>query len=633
MLDLQGDTLALGGGDQLTVFEHNAGSWSDPMIVPAEEGLPGGFITSVVFAGNHLVVSRARGVTNLFFPMGTGTGVELAVFEPDPGAASGWAKGASLLSGRSDLGLLRLAARGDRLAALAYPSSIFGAIGTHEYGRVELHVFEAGADGLTPVADHELAPFRAFLPLETGAYLTSFMNRAPAPSIAVGEILAGLPQSDSEGTADWVIRVFDEDNTSDGEPWSSADSIRGPGEPEALGQSLDMSGSFLAAGVPGDDSEGIDSGSVMVWFNESFGGTPVWRPLGRIVSPGAEGGGGFGSSVSIINKDTDRALLAVGAPFEDGERGKVYLFAIRADPLAVYADSTIEFLGEATSADSRSASDSFGWAVDLVQGTGTAIRLAVGCPGFDISGISNMGAVYLFDLPADDSATWVEIKRIVQPVVAKFFGSTLAQFSDTLVVGRSTSLEGGGQSGRVFLFEEDEGGTDIWGLDETLAAPSDAPEGFGSPVATDETLQTLAVGAPGRDTSGAVYIYSEKGTDTWSELLVANGGADGPSFGSSIAINRLRLVVGVPGHPSGGAYRLYDFPEDFAVAEALFGEGPELASWGLRHGAPRLAKPGETVLWGQAVAISEPHFAVSDPARGAGSVRPYRRSSYEFWAM
>ena len=193
---------------------------------------------------------------------------------------------------------------------------------------------------------------------------------------------------------------------------------------------------------------------------------------------------------------------------------------------------------------------------DLLSQFGSALAinnntLFVGAPMHDSFGV-NAGAVYVF---AFDGLSWVQRQKLIgaDTVPGDRFGSALALNDNWLAVSAPLHSSPGGPGGAVYLFQFD--GVS-WVQRYKVGAPDTiAGDRFGSALALDDGW--LAVSAPLHrfvgSASGAVYLFEFNGT-AWAQRqkLVASDTAGSDQFGSALALENRRLVVGAPLHNSNG---------------------------------------------------------------------------------
>jgi FG-GAP repeat len=166
-------------------------------------------------------------------------------------------------------------------------------------------------------------------------------------------------------------------------------------------------------------------------------------------------------------------------------------------------------------------------------------------------------------LPGDGAAArsspfWLEEARLFagDNLLYDNFATAVDVWGDTAVVGARSDEHLGVASGSAYVFGL-EGGAWIEGAKLLAAGRADGDD-FGRGVAIDG--DTIAIGAPGAATGGAVVVFVRAG-DTWVEqqTLVPSDGAQGDSFGESVALSGDSIVVGAPddddaGFRSGAAY-------------------------------------------------------------------------------
>lgn len=212
------------------------------------------------------------------------------------------------------------------------------------------------------------------------------------------------------------------------------------------------------------------------------------------------------------------------------------------------------------SAPDGAASANFGWAVSI-----HGDFAAVGAPGAS----SGRGAVDVFRFRRTDGREfWEFVRRIAPTDLASgaAFGTSVSLSGDTLVVGAPESDQDGSNAGAVYVFERNRDGADAWGpLCRVRSSDLNAGDRFGFSVSLD--LNLLAVGAygekPGGVSKGAAYVFHRNAGAEWFgqvARLLASDGAAGDEFGSAVAVDGDRVVVGAPaddnenGTDAGAAY-------------------------------------------------------------------------------
>ncbi len=162
----------------------------------------------------------------------------------------------------------------------------------------------------------------------------------------------------------------------------------------------------------------------------------------------------------------------------------------------------------------------------------------------DANGV-NSGAVYLFSKDQGGTNNWGQIKKFVGEAANDHFGYDVAVSGDTVAVGAPYQDAAGTDRGAVYLYYKDQGGAGNWGLFKKLNYPGvssgNALFGFQIDLAGD----ILIVGAPYDDTNltdaGYVYVFSrnEGGNDNWGQLatIVPNTPGETDYFGYSVSVS------------------------------------------------------------------------------------------------
>jgi hypothetical protein len=223
-----------------------------------------------------------------------------------------------------------------------------------------------------------------------------------------------------------------------------------------------------------------------------------------------------------------------------------------------------------------------------------------------------------------DSEDWVEeaILTASDGELGDAFGFDLALSVEYLFVGTFSVANEDGTRGAVYVFR-DEGG--FWNELAKLTPPDDRAMWFGRAVAADGDV--LVVGAAGDDGgAGAAYVYRRDG-DAWNyaQRLTASEATPYDRFGTSLAMDGDRIVIGAPTHPG----------EESNSGEAYVFE-PDGGQWVERARlAPNDVRTGDE--FGHLVAVSGDRIAVAAVSgdifgRAPGSVYLFERDG-DGWAQ
>ncbi len=445
---------------------------------------------------------------------------------------------------------------------------------------------------------------------ETGTYRPYLSSFLPKPSLAGDRLALGFGDTNRVGRlTGGAITVLRADAGGSNQ-WGTEQIIQDQGTPVGFGDALAMSRLMMVSGMPRDNARGTNTGSAYVWTladNESYRG---WIPVAKLNHPTANTGDRFGESVAIFNASSLGSSVVVGAPGVFSDKGHVVCFGVDT------------FNGQSVPAQilqpsSHTNASRFGAAVATYLAW-----IAVGAPDHP-----GGGAVYLATVNASN-ASWEIVRTNFPPSSGIGYGSRVAMHANNLAVSRPYT---NGVGRRVFMHRKDAGGTNAWGLSQTLLSPTNSPAGFGESVAFFPTFgesSILAVGATGSvGQAGAVFVYLSTPTTTnqWMLYATINGPAeDGPTFGSSLAFSDGLLSVGAPGAGTGGRVRLY----------SLF-NWPDYAATNVTIIATRNGAAGEQL--GKSVAAGSFYTVAGAPMNGtngpnAGALDSFRVGSYEYWA-
>ena len=260
----------------------------------------------------------------------------------------------------------------------------------------------------------------------------------------------------------------------------------------------------------------------------------------------------------------DGDTIVVGAKRNGGEglnAGAAYVFA---QPESGWADATET--AKLTASDAA-LYDTFGRSVAVSGGT-----IVVGAPSSDQAG-GWSGAAYLFVKP---DGGWVNATETAQLQASdagedQCFGQSVAADGDTVVVGVYTFCTPDYPSGTVYVFVRPSSGwTTTTETAQLTASNGHSLDEFGSPVAIYG--DTIVVGAVLHDANGfgagSVYVFvrpdSGWSSDTETAQLHATDAETNANFGFSVAISGDTIAVGSLRDPDdasdGGAVYVYVEP-------------------------------------------------------------------------
>lgn len=305
--------------------------------------------------------------------------------------------------------------------------------------------------------------------------------------------------------------------------WTPQAELRAPNATatDFFGNSVALHGDTVLVGAYNYGSDFLERGAVFA-FRRS--GTAWSTPI-RLIAPGADFDGQFGSSVAL---SATRAI--VGARWDstaDFHSGAAYVFADTGTGWALL---------ESLTASDALTSGEFGAAVAL-DGT-TAV---IGAPDAQRVSGSYAGAAYFFvesgnDWPQQDDVDGGDDASL------DLFGYSMAVSGDTLVVGAPHEFLANAPDVAAFVYART---GEEWVLQASLSAPDGFPaKHFGSAVAIDG--DTIAVGTWYDE---AVNIFTRAdGVWTWRARIVSPDSPPNPTgqFSASLALQDGTLVVGAP---------------------------------------------------------------------------------------
>ncbi|NPU98723.1 MAG: cadherin-like domain-containing protein [Candidatus Omnitrophica bacterium] len=305
---------------------------------------------------------------------------------------------------------------------------------------------------------------------------------------------------------------------------------------DQVGGSVAVDGSRIVAGAFRTEA---GRGVAYLWEQDPAGGQP-WRLAARLIPDERQEREWFGYSVAVSG-DT----VAVGAYGSQSGAGAVYLFERDSG-----AGDRWVLIKKIMASDGE-ADDRFGSSLAFSGNT-----LLVGAPGKK----ANQGGAYLFERNQGGIREWGEVVKLIprEAATGGRFGIAVALEGDTAVVGMDWVED---FRGEAIVFERHAGGKNQWGQVQPLSHGGLNPfDFFGSAVAVYGN--TILVGACGDDeqgqNAGAAYVFIRENhpENPWrpvQKLMVVDGAAE-EQFGSAVAIHADRLLIGAPWNAERGEY-------------------------------------------------------------------------------
>ena len=238
----------------------------------------------------------------------------------------------------------------------------------------------------------------------------------------------GAPRSDGAGIASGAVHVF---NGSSGS-WYETERIEAPdgSSGDFFGDSVALSGRWLAVGSWGDDDRGEKSGSVWIFHRERDG----WRPVQKIVPHELKSRDLFGYSLELLGD-----WLLVGSSGWNTNQGAIYAFKL---------EGAIWRKNQMLHAKGGTSEEWLGYSLSVTQ-----TLMVAGVPGRRNENNMN-GGVDLFKLESGD---WNWVQR-VEPSGEDWqqpnqFGWSVSTDGRRIMVGRIDEADGPAEAGRAWLIE------------------------------------------------------------------------------------------------------------------------------------------------------------------------------------
>ena len=306
---------------------------------------------------------------------------------------------------------------------------------------------------------------------------------------------------------------------------------------DRFGIDVSVSGDVAIVGTPGDDDNGINSGSAYIYrWNGS-----IWVEEQKLTATDGEAYDNFGGDVSVCG---DVAIVGATAYFNNlHDFGSAYIYRWNG---SVWVEEQ-----QLTASDGASKA-TFGSAVSV-----DCDVVIVGAQYDDATG-TDSGSAYIYRW---NGATWVEAQKLTASdgTADYVFGETVSVSGNVIIVGAAGNDDYGHSSGAAYIYRWN---GSIWVEEQKLTASDGAADdefGGTASVCGDVAIVGAHAYFNDLDNSGAAYIYRWNGS-TWVEeqkLTVPDGAAD-DEFGGAVSVNSDMAIV--------GTHTYYNNPDDVGSA-------------------------------------------------------------------
>lgn len=236
------------------------------------------------------------------------------------------------------------------------------------------------------------------------------------------------------------------------------------------------------------------------------------------------------------------------------------------------------------------------------------------------------GATYVFEW---NGSNWIQVQKLVSdiPEESISFGESVSLFEDYAIIGDSRVSHDTGK-GVAYMYERLNG---VWTQVARLRLTNgDSNDNFGEAVSLHG--KKVAIGASGSGNGdGAVYIYEKKqGVWKQSSQIISSAIGELSDFGSAVSLDKNRLLVGDPGadaeRPDTGAAYMFEFAN---------GEWHEVARFVDSEGAIRDNFGTAVALNGKRALVGAPGDGFDrniGPDAGSAFLYQYKKGSWQLSA-
>jgi hypothetical protein len=409
-------------------------------------------------------------------------------------------------------------------------------------------------------------------------------------SISGDYVVVSAPFEDTTATDSGSVYIFKRSGTtwSQQQQIQAGDAADSDFLGSGIGQGgggIAIDNDYFIIGAVNNDDGGSNTGSAYIFKRNT--GSETWSEQSKLVASDPDASDQFGQTVAISG-----GYVAIGASLEDttaSNAGSVYIFKYDAtyppDDLPpvdsvgtgfnykryTALDTSTHYVYKMwrnSASDWRTPSpasantikvlktDSTDWSDNDTTDTNPTYIDTTTYSGKVSLGQSGPTENYRFSVPIFGS--WSQQAKIQasDAEADDYFGSSVSLSGDYLAVGARTEDTGGSQAGSVYIFKK-ASGSETWSQEAKLQASDvSAASQFGMSVSLSGT--TLAVGANAEDTAasdaGAAYIFERSGT-TWTEVkkITASDAAASDYFGESISTDGITTFVGAFGEDTKGS--------------------------------------------------------------------------------
>ena len=310
-----------------------------------------------------------------------------------------------------------------------------------------------------------------------------------------------------------------------------------PASSEVFGRSVAISGSWLVVGAIGEGTGGPESGSAYIY---DLASTTPTVPAVILNNPHLTAGDWFGHSVAISG-----TRVAVGAPYDDtagNNVGRAYVYDLASATPAI----PVAILNKPNPV----SSDWFGFSV-AISGTRVAVSSYA-----DNTGATDAGTVYVYDLASLTPTIPAVTINNPTPASGDFFGYRIAMNGAHIVIGAYSDNAGATDAGSAYAYDLASAMPTVPVL--TLNNPSpESFDSFGQAVAINGTRIVVAADNDntGGNDAGSVYVYDlASATPTMPVVTLNNPSpAVDDGFGRSVSVSGSLVVVSKTGSGATGS--------------------------------------------------------------------------------